>query len=76
MTAFCKYSKFPIIGLMKGRSNTNNKKTQIIQNILFGAFTGIHTLLTFVYTTDVYLEKQFVMITCICDLFRLLLTPV
>jgi hypothetical protein len=43
--------------LMKGRRHMNNKKTRIIQNILYGAFKKHHKLLYIFYTTDVYLEK-------------------
>lgn len=68
---FAVYGKLPIIEANEG------DKTRTIQNILFHAFTGIHTLLYIsLYITDIYFQKQFVMITCICDQFRLLLTTV
>jgi hypothetical protein len=46
-------------GLMMGRRHANNLKMQTIQNILFGAFTKLHKLLSifFFFTTDVYFEK-------------------
>jgi hypothetical protein len=44
--------------IMKGRRCTNNKKkTQIIQNIFFGAFTERHNLLYIFYITDIYFGK-------------------
>jgi hypothetical protein len=40
-----KYSKIPIIQANVERRLTNNKKTWIIQNVLFGPFTELHKLL-------------------------------
>lgn len=45
-----------------------------MQIIFFYAFTKDYKSPYFFHTSDIYFEKLFVMVSCVCELFRLLFT--